>query len=469
MENIGILVVSYGSRAASIVDAFSRSNYNVKLYIADKQKNPFNLEKATEHVVIPDLSVDKICEWAKSRAEKINFGVVCPEGPIIAGIRDIMEKETGIPMVCPTKEFALEESKVAQREIMAKCVPEANPRYKVFRKSEYKTEEDMKKDLKNWLSELNNQAVVKPDRPGYGKGVGVWGDHFNSFEELYKHFMTIYEKDSVIIEEKVDGEESSYQCFCDGVNLVGLPDVRDYKRAFDNDAGPNTGGMGSYKDASDHLPFMSAQDREREGDIANRLFKHLKSGKKEEDGLRGPALYLAYMHTKEGPKILEINSRGGDPEFINIMSTMKDDYVDVCFDMIDGSLRRVRMDKKASVLTYKVPASYGGFGAQFPDKVKQGEAGGPIDLSKAYKLSREYNGNIRIYPGSMSLGDDGKNYALGSRTVACVGLADNLEEARELSLKGVNAVTGGGLWHRTDVASAEHIGKSVEHMKKIRC
>jgi phosphoribosylamine-glycine ligase len=90
MENIGILVVSYGSRAASMVDAFSRSNYNVKLYIADKQKNPFNLEKATEHVVIPDLSVEKICEWAKSRAEKINFGVVCPEGPIIAGIRDVL-------------------------------------------------------------------------------------------------------------------------------------------------------------------------------------------------------------------------------------------------------------------------------------------------------------------------------------------------------------------------------------------
>jgi phosphoribosylamine--glycine ligase len=371
-------------------------------------------------------------------------------------------------MVCPTKEFALEESKVAQREIMAKCVPEANPRYMVFRKAEYKTEEDMKKDLKKWLAELNNQAVVKPDRPGYGKGVGVWGDHFNTFEELYTHFMTIYEKDSVIIEEKVDGEESSYQCFCDGANLVGLPDVRDYKRAFDDDAGPNTGGMGSYKDASDHLPFMSAQDREKEGDIANRLFKYLKSGKKEVDGLRGPALYLAYMHTKDGPKILEINSRGGDPEFINIMTTLKDDYVDVCFDMIDGSLKRVRIDKKASVLTYKVPASYGGFSTQFPGRVNQGAVGGPIDLSKAYKLSREYSGNLRIYPGSMSVGDDGRNYALGSRTVACVGIAGSLEEAREISLKGVNAVTGGGLWHRTDVASAAHIGKAIEHMKRIR-
>ena len=68
----------------------------------------------------------------------------------------------------------------------------------------------------------------------------------------------------------------------------------------------------------------------------------------------------------------------------------------------------------------------------------------------------------------MNLGDDGKNYALGSRTVACIGIADNLEEAREISLKGVNAISGGGLWHRTDVASAGHIAKSVEHMNKIR-
>ena len=467
MENIGILVVSYGSRAASIVDAFTRSSYNVKLYIADKQRNPFNLERSEEHVVIPDLAVDKILEYVRPRAEKINFGVVCPEGPIIAGIRDVIEKETGIPMVCPTKEFALEESKVAQREIMEKCVPEANPRYRVYRKKDYVSEDEMKKDLRKWLSELDNQAVVKPDRPGYGKGVGVWGDHFNSFEELYRHFMSIYEKDSVIVEEKLDGEESSYQCFCDGTTLVGLPDVRDYKRAFDADAGQNTGGMGSYKDAVDYLPFMSEKDREKESEIANRLFKYLKAGKKEEEGLRGPALYLAYMHTREGPKILEINSRGGDPEFINIMTTLKDDYVDICFDMIDGNLRKVHIDKKASVLTYIVPPSYGGYASQFPDKVKTGEVGCAIDLSKAYKLVKECNGSLRVYPGSMELRDDNKNYALGSRTAACVGIADSIEEAREVSLKGVNAISGGSLWHRTDVASTAHIAKSVEHMKKI--
>ena len=85
MENIGILVVSYGSRAASIVDAFSRSNYNVKLYIADKQKNPFNLEKAHEHVVIPDLSVDKICEGLNPAQRRLTLASSVPKDLLSQG------------------------------------------------------------------------------------------------------------------------------------------------------------------------------------------------------------------------------------------------------------------------------------------------------------------------------------------------------------------------------------------------
>jgi len=82
------------------------------------------------------------------------------------------------------------------------------------------------------------------------------------------------------------------------------------------------------------------------------------------------------------------------------MSTLKDDYVDVCFDMIDGSMKKVHMEKKACVLTYKVPPSYGGFSSAFPDRVKTAEAGGAIDLSKAYSLCKKYKDQIKIYPGS---------------------------------------------------------------------
>ena len=148
MERIGVLVVSYGAREAAMVDAFSRSKkYSVDLYIADRYGNPFNIERAKEHVVIPDLSVDTICKFAEKRKDRIRFGIVGPEGPIIAGVRDVVERETGIPMVCPTKEYAIEASKIAQRHLFQEVVPEANPRFKVFDPKNYSRTADVKEDL----------------------------------------------------------------------------------------------------------------------------------------------------------------------------------------------------------------------------------------------------------------------------------------------------------------------------------
>jgi len=91
-----------------------------------------------------------------------------------------------------------------------------------------------------------------------------------------------------------------------------------------------------------------------------------------------------------------------------------------------------------------------------------------VDLSDAYSLTRKYEGKVRIYPGSMELRDDGQTYALGSRTVCAVGIGENIESARENSLDGLRAVKGGALWFRTDIASREHIAKSMEHMKTLR-
>lgn len=106
MGRVGILVVSYGARAASMIDAFSQSEkYDTQFFVADKQKNPFNVKMAKEHVVVPGLDINGICDFAKKHKEKIDFGIVGPEGPIVNGVRDLVEKETGIKMICPTKEF----------------------------------------------------------------------------------------------------------------------------------------------------------------------------------------------------------------------------------------------------------------------------------------------------------------------------------------------------------------------------
>ena len=466
-EKVGILVVSYGARETAMVDAFARSpDHKVELYIADKQLNPFNVEKATKHVVIPDLNIEKICKFAQASKDKIDFAMVGPEKPIIEGARDLIEKRTGIPVICPKKEYAIEASKVQQRLLFEEIVPEANPRFKVFRPQDYPNTDAVKKDVYEWLTELENQAVVKPDKPTAGKGVGVWGDHFTTREQLFEHFMSNFQYGTVIIEEKIDGEESSFMAFCDGKHLAPLPDTRDHKRAFDDDKGPNTGGMGSYKNKIDQLPFMMKTDRENELAIAKKIFKEWTAKMPDPSVVRGVPLYLAFMHTRGGPKILENNSRPGDPEIINILPVLKDDFVDVCFRMIDGSLSRVEVQKMATVLTYKVPPSYGGYADVFPAKVNYVEVNTPVDLSKAYALTSKYSDRIRVYPASMEV-RDGQVYALKSRAVGVLGIGDSIGEARDISLEGINAIKGGALWNRTDIASKEHIAKCVRHMKQL--
>ena len=466
MEKIGVLVVSYGSRETAIIDAFARSlSYKVELYVADKQLNPFNVKKATKHVVIPDLSIEKICQFAETNKDRIDFGIVGPEKPIIEGIRDLVEKRTEIPMICPTKEFAIEESKVQQRLLFEKIVPKANPRFKIFNPKDFRSAIDAKKAVYNWLDELDNKAVVKPDKPAAGKGVGVWGDHFNTREQLFEHFLSNFQYGSVLIEEKIEGEESSFQALCDGKHLVPLPDTRDYKRAFDDDKGPNTGGMGSYKNVGDVLSFLSSEDKARETEIVTKIFNKWKEN--DSKGLRGVPLYVAFMHTSGEPKILENNSRPGDPEIINILPILKDDFVDVCYKILEGSLTRITLEKNATVVTYKVPPNYGGYAEAFPNLINKDEIDTPVNLTKAYELSKKYGDKIRIYPAAMELRER-ETYALKSRAVCAVGIGGDIETAREISLEGLRAITGGGLWNRTDIASEQHIEASKKHMADLR-
>ena len=466
MEKVGILVVSYGARAVAMIDAFTRSiNYDVEIYVVDKQRNPFNMKKSVKHNVIPDLNVKDICKFAEANKNKIDFGIVGPEKPIIDGVRELVEDRTNIQMICPTKEYAIETSKVAQRQLFQEIVPKVNPRFKIFNPKDYNNVCNTKKAVYRWLDELENKAVVKPDRPAAGKGVGVWGDHFATREQLFEHFLADFQHGAVIIEEKIEGEESSFQAFCDGKHLAPLPETRDYKRAFTGDKGPNTGGMGSYKDVDDTLPFMTDADRNKELEIVNKIFEKWKAT--DNKALRGMPFYLAFIHTEKGPKILENNSRPGDPEIQNILPVLKDDFVDICFKIIEGDLRQIKLERAATVVTYKVPPNYGGYMTAYPTLVNKEEIGKPVDLTKAYRLTKKYGERIRVYPASMELRDT-ETYALKSRTICAVGIDEGIEAARQISLECLNAIKGGALWHRTDIASKKHLNKSIRHMKELR-
>jgi len=457
---VGILGISYGSRFACMADCLSRSDHNIKLFIADKQRNPFNVKKAEEtrgeHVVIPDLNVGDITKFAKKHEKEIDFCVVGPEAPGMNGIRDRIEKETKIKVICPTAEYFIERSKVEQRKLIDKIVPKANPKFKVFNPKDYGPKSDVKKDVYKWLDEIGDKVAVKPDAPATGKGVGVWGDHFTSRDDMFKNFfMPNFEKGPVIVEEKVEGEEFSLQFVSDGEHLVPTPAVRDYKRAFDWDLGQNTGGMGSYKDRGNLLPFMREGDCKEALEIGDKIHEKMK-GAKNNPAVRG-VMYMAYIVTRSGVKVLEINSRWGDPEMMNVLPVLKDDFVDVCFGTLEGDLRKLNFENKATVVTYAVPLEYGGY-ASYSGSRK-------VDLSGAEKLRGKYGDDLRIYPGSMEL-RDGETYVLKSRAVAVVGIANSLDEARDISLEGIRKIDG-PLRHREDVALPEYIDRSKKHMERI--
>lgn len=457
LQKISIGIVSYGAREAAMLDAFLGSEkYDVSFYIVDKQKNPFNIAYATRHVVIPDLTnVNAMVDFFGSCKDRPDFIIPGSETPIINGLRDVVEERLGIPVICPTKEYAIEASKVRQRLLTQEVAPEVNPRFNVWYPDSHRPIHHVKDEVYKWLDDLDYQVAVKPDKPGFGKGVGVWGDHFNSPEEVWEHFKSLYEEKGstgVIIEEKIEGEEFSLQFFSDGKRLIPLPAVRDYKRRYREDKGPNTGSMGHYDDVDYLLPFMTQGDYDKAVEVTKRKFLKLR-GNGYNAGLRGMPFYVAFTCTKDGIKHFEDNSRPGDPEIIGLLAKMRDDFVDVCRAMITGKLRRIRFKPLATVGTYLVPTPY-------PEKDKKVRN---VDLSETQKLESAYGDNLRIYPASMN-----DNIAGTSRTVYSLGIAPAIPEAREISLAGVNATKGDDLDFRDDIASEEHIQNSKEHMRVLR-
>lgn len=456
MDRVGVLIVSKSLSAAAIVDALSgSSSYRPEFYIAEKQVNPFNQARAKVHQVIPDLAVTEVAKFAASHRKELSFGLTDTEDFIINGGRDEVEKASGVPLLCVTRRYAVERSKADQRRLFERLFKDANPRYAIFdpRKG---SEAAAISSLRRFAAEVK-EPVIKPDAPARGAGVGVWGSDFSSEQEMISFFRNVFSKGRVVVEEKVRGEESSFQALSDGKHFIVAPQTRDYKRAVDGDSGRLTGGMGSYRDSRPHLPFIRPSEWEAVVSAEDSAFRRWR-GKGTAPGLRGFVLYDALMHTGKGFKLLERNSRGGNTEQVCLWTTMQDDPVDVCFRMVDGTLKAIRFSKKASVVTCAVPAGYGGIGAS-----SQGGEG--VDLEAAYRLARSDPG-VKVYPMDVRAEADGLHMGT-SRTVAVAGVDDTLEGARAKSLLGVEALVGPLRW-RQDVASSESVARSVRHMAELR-
>jgi len=205
--------------------------------------------------------------------------------------------------------------------------------------------------------------VVKADGLTGGKGVKVSGDHLNSRQEALAYCRELLEaekgleKNTCVIEKRLDGEEFSLMTITDGRTCRHMPPVQDHKRVFNGDQGPNTGGMGSYSDADHSLPFLEKKDLLQARRMNELIIEAL--GAEHGHPYRG-ILYGGFMACAQGVKVIEFNARFGDPEALNLLTLLETDAAELFFSAAVGTLDRVPVTfaRKASVCKYAVPEGY---------------------------------------------------------------------------------------------------------------
>ena len=437
-----ILLVGNGAREHALAEAVARSEQKSRLFSFMKTNNP-GIASLSEKIKLGSYAdLEAITGFAAEN--KIEFAVIGPEDPLNNGVVDALSK-IGIPAVGPTKSLArLETSKSFTRNLVSKYNIPGNPPFKVFKTID---------GVETFLQKLTG-IVLKPDGLTGGKGVLVQGDHFTTKEEALKLCQQILmESQSLIIEEKFDGEEFSLQCLCDGKTVVATPLVQDHKRRFDGDKGPNTGGMGSYSLPDHSMPFLKPQDLQDGLEITRQVAAALL---KETGNPYKGVMYGGFIATKDGVKLLEYNARFGDPEAMNILPLLKTDFVEICRHIIAGTLDKLKIEfePKATVCKYVVPKGYG-LPADHPDAA-----------SSRAKIEVGDVGKARLYYSSVDKKEDGL-YLSSSRAIGIVGIANTLEEARKITEEGVKAVLG-PVAYRTDIGTDGLIQKRIDHMKKIR-
>jgi phosphoribosylamine--glycine ligase len=385
-----------------------------------------------------EVAMEKIL--ARAKEKKPDFVVIGPEEPLAAGVVDKLQDKLGIPCVGPLQDLALlETSKTFTRMLLAEYGIPGNPEFRVFHRLD---------GIEEYLRELGGY-VIKPDGLTGGKGVKISDAHLFSIDEALNYCKEILDNhNTVVIEEKLDGEEFSLMSLCDGIHVAHMVVVQDHKRAYDGDTGPNTGGMGSYSCEDHKLPFLSSDFLNEAKEINAAVAKAiLKKTKKKYKGV----LYGGFMLTPKGLRLLEYNARFGDPETLNVLSILKTDFAVVCQAIINEELHKVQLvfEKLATVCKYVVPDNY-------PENPQKGVSINLDDVPPDEPLK------LQRYRAAL----DDNDVLMGSRAIAFVGIGKNLQEAEAIAEKAASSVRG-PVFHRKDIGTHELIERRIAHVKSF--
>ncbi|MBL7006036.1 MAG: phosphoribosylamine--glycine ligase, partial [Spirochaetia bacterium] len=307
-----ILIVGSGTREHAIAKALLRSASSPVISCLGSIGNPgiMTICGDTEGTYRKGniTSPESVLTFAEEI--KADVVVIGPEAPLAAGVPDILRKNN-IPVLGPDKNSAkIETSKSYARDFLYRILPESCPDFRVL--------SDIF-EAEMFLLQLGDSYVIKADGLTGGKGVKVSGDHLTSLDAAmtYCRELLTPDKSQLVIEEKLVGEEFSLMTITDGKTCIHMPAVQDHKRAFNDDLGPNTGGMGSYSDSDHSLPFLSREDISEARRMNEAVIAAL--GKEHGKPYRG-ILYGGFMAVSRGVKIIEYNARFGDPESLNLLT-----------------------------------------------------------------------------------------------------------------------------------------------------
>ncbi|MFK7768889.1 MAG: phosphoribosylamine--glycine ligase [Mariniblastus sp.] len=423
-----VLIVGGGGREHAIAWKIAQSSRVDRVYVA-----PGNAGTAidAENVDIAATDIPALVTFAKQN--EIGLTIVGPEVPLCDGIVDAFVSED-LKIFGPSKAAAqLEASKVFCKNVLHSAdVPTAD-----FH--EFRTAESAERFINERYSETPNDVplVIKADGLAAGKGAIVCGtrdEALIAIDTILRQKQFGSAGDKMIIEDRLQGVEASILAITDGRTILTLPPAEDHKRAYDGDAGPNTGGMGAY------CPTPSIDEKTLRWVESSVLVPTVHMMKRQRNPFRG-ILYAGMMLTPQGPKVLEYNVRFGDPECQPVLMRLKTDLVDILEATVDRRLSEIgplEWDERPSVCV--VMASEG-----YPGKYEKGKV--IRGLEEAAKIE-----DVKVFHAGTKLNADGKSVTNGGRVLGVTAMGDSVSTAKLQAYKAVKCIRWEGAWCRKDIS-----------------
>jgi phosphoribosylamine--glycine ligase len=428
---VKILVVGSGGREHALAWKLKQSSRVDRIFCAPGNAGT---EEVGENVAIPATDLPALVHFA--RENQIGLTVIGPDDPLAAGIADLFEAE-GLRVFGPSKSAArLESSKIFAKDLMRKNkIPTARGAGFSEPAAAFA-----------FVEEARFPLVIKADGLALGKGVIIAQDAAEAREAIDSMMTKRRFGDAgtrLLIEECLTGSECSLHALVDGASYRMLATARDHKRAYDGDAGPNTGGMGAFSPADNFGADLQTQfDRE--------VMRPLLEGLNESGVAFRGLLFPGLMITAEGARVLEFNCRFGDPETQVILPRLKSDLLELFEATIDGTLERsaIEWDERAAVTVVLASGGY-------PDKYDIGKPIHGLEVLGSAKNVHVFHAGTRRKNGAI--------VTAGGRVLAVTALAESVPAARARAYEAVSHIDLEECHNRRDIALGAVAAKVVAH------